>query len=142
LIRYSLSCEKAHEFEGWFSQSAEFDRQKASGFLTCPVCGSGEVSKVLMAPAVATSRQKEGTQALAVSAVQKQAMIKLKEAIQEIRASSEDVGERFHEEARRIHYGEAEARGIIGQASPVEVKSLIEEGIEIAPLPVLPDDAN
>jgi len=142
LIRYSLSCEKAHEFEGWFSQSAEFDRQKASGFLTCPVCGSGEVSKVLMAPAVATSRQKEGTQALAVSAVQKQAMIKLKEAIQEIRASSEDVGERFPEEARKIHYGEAEARGIIGQASPVEVKSLIEEGIEIAPLPVLPDDAN
>lgn len=142
MIRYSLSCEKAHEFEGWFSQSAEFDRQKASGFLTCPVCGSGEVSKVLMAPAVATSRQKEGTQALAVSAVQKQAMIKLKEAIQEIRASSEDVGERFPEEARKIHYGEAEARGIIGQASPVEVKSLIEEGIEIAPLPVLPDDAN
>ncbi|MFN3508377.1 MAG: DUF1178 family protein [Allorhizobium sp.] len=142
MIRYSLSCEKAHEFEGWFSQSAEFDRQKASGFLTCPVCGSGEVSKVLMAPAVATARQKEGTQALAVSAVQKQAMIKLKEAIQEIRASSEDVGERFPEEARKIHYGEAEARGIIGQASPVEVKSLIEEGIEIAPLPVLPDDAN
>ena len=142
MIRYSLSCEKAHEFEGWFSQSAEFDRQKASGFLTCPVCGSGEVSKVLMAPAVATSRQKEGMQALAVSAVQKQAMIKLKEAIQEIRASSEDVGERFPEEARKIHYGETEARGIIGQASPVEVKSLIEEGIEIAPLPVLPDDAN
>lgn len=142
MIRYSLSCEKAHEFEGWFSESAEFDRQKASGFLTCPVCGSGEVSKVLMAPSVTTARQKEGTQALAVSAAQKQAMSKLKEAIQEIRASSEDVGERFPDEARKIHYGEAEARGIIGQASPVEVKSLIEEGIEIAPLPVLPDEAN
>ncbi len=142
MIRYSLSCEKAHEFEGWFSESAEFDRQKASGFLTCPVCGSGEVSKVLMAPSVTTARQKEGTQALAVSAAQKQAISKLKEAIQEIRASSEDVGERFPDEARKIHYGEAEARGIIGQASPVEVKSLIEEGIEIAPLPVLPDEAN
>ena len=142
MIRYSLSCEKAHEFEGWFSESAEFDRQKASGFLTCPVCGSGEVSKVLMAPSVTTARQKEGTQALAVSTAQKLAMSKLKEAIQEIRASSEDVGERFPDEARKIHYGEAEARGIIGQASPVEVKSLIEEGIEIAPLPVLPDEAN
>lgn len=142
MIRYSLCCEKAHEFEGWFSESAEFDRQKASGYLTCPICGSGEVSKVLMAPAVTTARQKEGTQALAVSAAQKQAMSELKEAIQEIRASSEDVGEKFPEEARKIHYGEAEARGIIGQASPVEVKSLIEEGIEIAPLPVLPDDVN
>ncbi|MDH4438772.1 MAG: DUF1178 family protein [Rhizobium sp.] len=142
MIRYSLSCEKAHEFEGWFSEGAEFDRQKTSGFLTCPVCGSGEVSKVLMAPSVTTARQKEGTQALAVSAAQKLAMNKLKEAIQEIRASSEDVGERFPDEARKIHYGEAEARGIIGQASPVEVKSLIEEGIEIAPLPVLPDEAN
>jgi hypothetical protein len=142
LIRYSLCCEKAHEFEGWFSQSADFDRQKEAGYLTCPVCGSGDVSKVLMAPAVTTARQKEDTQALAVSAAQKQAMSKLKEAIQEIRASSEDVGEKFPEEARKIHYGEAEARGIIGQASPVEVKSLIEEGIEIAPLPVLPDDVN
>ncbi len=142
MIRYSLCCEKAHEFEGWFSESADFDRQKEAGYLTCPICGSGVVSKVLMAPAVTTARQKEDTQALAVSAAQKQAMSKLKEAIQEIRASSEDVGEKFPEEARKIHYGEAEARGIIGQASPVEVKSLIEEGIEIAPLPVLPDDVN
>lgn len=142
MIRYSLCCEKAHEFEGWFSESADFDRQKEAGYLTCPICGSGDVSKVLMAPAVTTARQKEDTQALAVSAAQKQAMSKLKEAIQEIRASSEDVGEKFPEEARKIHYGEAEARGIIGQASPVEVKSLIEEGIEIAPLPVLPDDVN
>ena len=142
MIRYSLCCEKAHEFEGWFSESADFDRQKEAGYLTCPICGSGDVSKVLMAPAVTTARQKEDTQALAVSAAQKQAMSKLKEAIHEIRASSEDVGEKFPEEARKIHYGEAEARGIIGQASPVEVKSLIEEGIEIAPLPVLPDDVN
>lgn len=142
MIRYSLCCEKAHEFEGWFSQSADFDRQKETGFLTCPVCGSAEVSKVLMAPAVATARQKDETQALAVSEAQKQAFVKLKDAIREIRASSEDVGEKFPEEARKIHYGEAEARGIIGQASPVEVKSLIEEGIEIAPLPVLPDDVN
>ncbi|MGL3609173.1 DUF1178 family protein [Rhizobium sp. G187] len=142
MIRYSLCCDKAHEFDGWFSESAEFDRQKASGFLTCPICGSEDVSKVLMAPSVSTARAREATQALAVSAAQKQAMIKLKEAIREIRASSEDVGTRFPEEARKIHYGEAEARGIIGEASAVEVKSLIDEGIEIAPIPVLPDDVN
>ena len=111
MIRYSLSCEKAHEFEGWFSESADFDRQKASGYLTCPVCGSADVSKVLMAPAVSTARQKEDTQALAVSTAQKQALVKLKDAIREIRASSEDVGEKFPEEARKIHYGETEARG-------------------------------
>ncbi|UJW75105.1 DUF1178 family protein [Rhizobium sp. SL42] len=142
MIRYSLCCDGAHEFEGWFSESADFERQKATGFLTCPVCGSAEISKVLMAPAVSTARHRETMQALAISSAQKQAVVKLKEAIQEIRANSEDVGDRFSEEARKIHYGEAEARGIIGQASPVEVRSMLDEGIEIAPLPVLPDDAN
>jgi len=80
--------------------------------------------------------------ALAVTEVQKAAMAKLKEAVASIRANSEDVGERFPEEARKIHYGEAEARGIIGEASIAEVKALVDEGIEIAPLPVLPDDVN
>ncbi|QLF68539.1 DUF1178 family protein [Peteryoungia desertarenae] len=142
MIRYSLSCDQAHEFEGWFSKSDDFDQQKASGFLTCPSCGSAQVFKALMAPSVSTARKKEMQQALAVSAAQKHAMEKLKDAVREIRANSEDVGAKFPEEARKIHYGEAEARGIIGEASPVEVQSLIEEGIEIAPLPVLPDDPN
>jgi hypothetical protein len=142
LIRYSLICDKGHDFEGWFSQSGDFDHQKASGFLSCPTCGSLEVSKVLMAPSVSTARQKEAVHALAVTEAQKTAMAKLKEAITAIRANSEDVGERFPEEARKIHYGEAEARGIIGEASLAEVKALVDEGIEIAPLPVLPDDAN
>ncbi|MCJ7994240.1 DUF1178 family protein [Rhizobium cremeum] len=142
MIRYSLICENAHDFEGWFSESADFDRQKASGFLTCPVCGSLDVSKVLMAPSVSTARQKDKISALAVHEAQKEAVAKLKEVIASIRANSEDVGERFPEEARKIHYGEAEARGIIGQASLTEVKSLMDEGIEIAPLPMLPEDAN
>lgn len=142
MIRYTLCCDQAHEFEGWFAGSAEFDRQKASGFLTCPICGSGKVEKALMAPSVSTARAKETTQALAVSDAQKAAFAKIKQALHEIRESSEDVGNRFPEEARKIHYGEAEARGIIGEASPVEVKSLIEEGIAVAPLPVLPDDVN
>lgn len=142
MIRYSLICENAHDFEGWFSESADFDRQKASGFLACPVCGSLDISKVLMAPSVSTARQKEKIGALAVNEAQKEVVAKLKEVITSIRANSEDVGERFPEEARKIHYGETEARGIVGQASPSEVKSLIDEGIEIAPLPMLPDDTN
>lgn len=142
MIRYSLICDKGHDFEGWFSQSGDFDRQKACGYLSCPACGSLEVSKVLMAPSVSTARQKEAVHALAVTEAQKTAMAKLKEAITAIRANSEDVGERFPEEARKIHYGEAEARGIIGEASLAEVKALVDEGIEIAPLPVLPDDVN
>lgn len=142
MIRYSLICDKGHDFEGWFSESGDFDRQKASGYLSCPACGSLEVSKVLMAPSVSTARRKEAVHALAVTEVQKAAMATLKEAVASIRANSEDVGDRFPEEARKIHYGEAEARGIIGEASIAEVKALVDEGIEIAPLPVLPDDVN
>ncbi|MUO79451.1 DUF1178 family protein [Agrobacterium vitis] len=142
MIRYSLICDQAHEFEGWFAQSDDFDRQKASGFLTCPVCASASISKSLMAPMVSTARSKEERQKVAYDAAQREAFVKLKEAVATVRANSEDVGERFPEEARKIHYGEADARGIIGNASPDEARALIEEGIEIAPLPVLPDDVN
>jgi hypothetical protein len=142
LIRYSLSCDKAHEFEGWFSESADFDRQVASGFLTCPVCNSGAISKLLMAPSVSTARKKDELQTLAMNAARKEAMIKLKEAVDSIKANAEDVGAKFPEEARKIHYGEADARGIIGKATPDEAQALVEEGIEIAAIPVLPDDIN
>ncbi|WP_337269257.1 DUF1178 family protein [Oryzifoliimicrobium ureilyticus] len=142
MIRYSLRCENAHEFEGWFSESADFDRQVASGFLTCPTCNSATVTKVLMAPSVSTARKKDEVQTLAMDKARREAITKLKEAVAAVRANSEDVGEKFPEEARKIHYGEADARGIIGQASLDEARSLIEEGIEIAPLPVLPDDVN
>lgn len=142
MIRYSLICDHGHAFEGWFSESADFDRQKESGFLTCPVCASASISKTLMAPSVATARKKEEGQKLVFDQVQKEAFIKLKEAVAAVKANSEDVGERFPEEARKIHYGESEARGIIGNASPDEVHALIDEGIEVAPLPVLPDDVN
>jgi hypothetical protein len=142
LIRYSLICDHGHEFEGWFSESADFDRQKESGFLTCPVCSSAAISKTLMAPSVATARKKEEGQKLVFDQVQKEAFIKLKEAVAAVKANSEDVGDRFPEEARKIHYGETEARGIIGNASQDEVHALIDEGIEVAPLPVLPDDVN
>ncbi|QND48475.1 DUF1178 family protein [Rhizobium lusitanum] len=142
MIRYSLSCDNAHEFEGWFSESADFDRQVASGFLTCPVCNSGAISKLLMAPSVSTARKKDELQTLAMDAARKEAMIKLKEAVDTIKANAEDVGAKFPEEARKIHYGEADARGIIGKATPDEAQALVEEGIEIAAIPVLPDDIN
>lgn len=142
MIRYSLICDHGHEFEGWFSESADFDRQKESGFLSCPVCSSVAISKTLMAPSVATARKKEEGQKLVFDQVQKEAFLKLKEAVAAVKANSEDVGERFPEEARKIHYGETEARGIIGNATPDEVHALIDEGIEVAPLPVLPDDVN
>jgi len=142
LIRYSLTCDNAHEFEGWFSESADFDRQVASGFLTCPVCNSAAISKQLMAPSVSTARKKDEMQTLAMDTARKQAMAKLKEAIDAIKANAEDVGAKFPEEARKIHYGEADARGIIGKATPDEAQALVEEGIEIAAIPVLPDDVN
>ncbi len=142
MIRYSLSCDNAHEFEGWFSESADFDRQVASGFLTCPVCNSAAISKLLMAPSVSTARKKDEMQTVAMDAARKEAMAKFKEAVDAIKANAEDVGAKFPEEARKIHYGEADARGIIGKATPDEAQALVEEGIEIAAIPVLPDDIN
>lgn len=95
---------------------------------------------MLMAPNVATGRQKEKTQAVVMDTMRRDMIAKVKDAVKEIRANAEDVGERFPEEARRIHYGETDARGIIGQASPDDAQALAEEGIEIAALPVFPDD--
>lgn len=142
MIRYSLHCENAHEFEGWFAESADFDRQVASGFLTCPVCNSAAVSKLLMAPSVSTARKKTEMQTLAMDAMRRDAFQKLKEVVDTIKSNSEDVGVRFPEEARKIHYGEADARGIIGQTTLEEAQALVEEGIDIAALPVLLDDVN
>ncbi|NTJ44820.1 DUF1178 family protein [Agrobacterium larrymoorei] len=142
MIRYSLSCERTHEFEGWFSGSADYDSQLARGLIGCPVCGSQNVSKTLMAPSLSTSRTKEAMRTLAMDTAQKEAFAKIKETLANIRANAEDVGDKFAEEARKIHYGETEERGIIGQASIEEAKALLDEGIEVAALPVLPDDVN
>jgi hypothetical protein len=95
-----------------------------------------------MAPSVSTARKKTEMQTLAMDAARKEAMAKLKEAVEAIKANAEDVGTKFPEEARKIHYGEADARGIIGKATPDEAKALVDEGIEIAAIPVLPDDTN
>ena len=142
MIRYSLHCDRAHAFEGWFASSADFDRQVEAGYVTCPACGSISVSKALMAPSVSTARKKEEATSLALDVGRREVMAKLREVVEDIRSKADDVGEKFPEEARKIHYGEVEPRGIIGQASQDEAQALIEEGIEIAALPVLPDDVN
>ena len=142
MIRYELSCDNGHTFEGWFGSADDFDRQQRMALVACPNCGSAHVAKRLMAPSVSTARKKERRQELVVQAGQKEMMSKLREIVSTIRANSEDVGERFPEEARKIHYGETEQRGLIGRASAEEVRELLEEGVEVAPLPVLPDDTN
>ncbi|WP_349435590.1 DUF1178 family protein [Pararhizobium sp. A13] len=142
MIKYTLSCDNGHSFDGWFSSSADFDRQAELGLVSCPACGSVSVAKGLMAPAVSTSRRKDETKVLMMDAARKEAVAKIRELVTAIRENSDDVGEKFPEEARKIHYGEAEQRGLIGKATADEARALIDEGIEIAPLPVLPDDVN
>ena len=142
MIKYTLSCDSGHSFDGWFSSSADFDRQAELGLVSCPVCGSVSVAKELMAPSVSTSRKKDEAKVLMMDQARKEAVAKIRELVTAIRENSDDVGEKFPEEARKIHYGEAEQRGLIGKATADEARALLEEGIEIAPLPVLPDDVN
>ena len=142
MIRYELSCDNGHAFEGWFGSADDFDRQQKMTLVSCPSCGSTHVAKRLMAPSVSTARKKLQRQEIAVQTGQKEMMAKIREIVSTIRANSEDVGERFPEEARKIHYGESEQRGLIGKATADEVRDLLDEGVEVAPLPTLPDDTN
>ena len=131
MISFNLACEREHEFEGWFANSAAFETQRSDGLLECPVCGSHKVEKALSAPNIAASRSREA--ARAQEARRHAVMLaKFREAVEK---THENVGERFAEEARKIHYGETEERGIFGKATPEEVSELVEEGVPIAPLP-------
>lgn len=141
MIRFSLHCDHAHDFEGWFRSNEDFDTQRKRGFVSCPECGSQKVEKALMAPAVSTSRKQEKV-ALAMGEQQRKAMAALKELSEKVRENAENVGDKFAEEARKIHFGETEARGIYGAATLDEAKGLAEDGIEFLPLPVFPDDRN
>tara|TARA_Y100000815_G_scaffold139239_1_gene125793 strand:- start:16605 stop:17033 length:429 start_codon:yes stop_codon:yes gene_type:complete len=142
VIKFSLKCDNGHGFEAWFRDSGDYETQNKRGFLECPTCGSGHVSKALMAPNVATARKREEVAVATGNAVQREVVAKLQAMAREVRKSGEDVGARFPEEARKIHYGEADARGIYGKASPEEVTELLDEGVEIMPLPDLPEDMN
>jgi hypothetical protein len=141
LIRFALICEHEHEFEGWFRSNDDFDTQKKRGFVDCPTCGSHKVQKALMAPAVSTARKQE-TIALAMGEAQKQALAQLKAMAEKVRENADYVGDKFAEEARKIHFGESDPRGIYGEATLDEAKSLAEDGVEFMPIPVFPDDRN
>lgn len=158
MIRYALACAAGHAFDGWFRDSVDFDRQSDRKLVTCPACGSDRVDKALMAPRLARSERVADTTANAAAspvasaddkapvAILSETEADLRRKLAELRrrlvANSEHVGERFPEEARRIHYGETPRRSIHGEASADEAKALLDEGIAFHPLPVLPHDRN
>ena len=142
MIRFSLHCDNAHEFDAWFRSNEDFDGQKKSGLLSCPFCHSTSVEKQLMAPAVSTARKREQQVGLGLEDEQQKMLSALREVTKKVRKEAEYVGDRFAEEARRIHFKEVEERAIYGEASVKEVSSLVEDGISVVPLPSLPEDEN
>ena len=169
MIRYALNCDRGHVFESWFQNSAAYDKQAKRSLVTCPVCGSAEIEKAIMAPRVSASSSDDAivtprvpvpqapapqapapqakpqattTSVAMMSPPERELRQKLKEIRDHITKNASYVGTRFPEEARKIHYGETEHRSIYGEASPDEAKELFEEGIEFHPLPNLPDDQN
>ena len=141
MIRFSLACEEDHEFEAWFRSNEDFDSQKKRGLVECPSCGSHKVEKALMAPAVSTGRKREKI-ALAMGEKQKKAIAEMKALSEKIRENADYVGPKFAEEARKIHFGETETRGIYGEATQEEAQGLAEDGIGFMPIPVFPEDQN
>lgn len=136
MIKYALTCDRDHPFEGWFGSSADYDDQHARGLLECPVCASKAVRKQIMAPAVAGTRRTVQDEAAGPpQAMMMEAMSRIRRHVEE---NFDHVGDAFAKEARAIHEGRAEERGIYGQASPREVRDLVEDGIPIAPLPPEP----
>ena len=148
-----LQCRQGHSFEGWFGSQDDYDAQRARGLVTCPMCNDNEITKMLSAPrlnlghaSAPTQAQPEATSAPKASAsiaaadanpvVQMQAA--LMHMVRHVMANTEDVGTQFAEEARKIHYGERQERNIRGQATREETEALLEEGIDVLPLP-LPD---
>jgi hypothetical protein len=165
MIRYNLVCAKGHAFESWFANSATYDKQARRGLLECPMCGSSKVEKALMTPRLARTKKSEvaipappeavatpepaaaatpepAAPVAVISPQERELRAKLKELREHLVANAENVGQKFPEEARKMHYGEKKHRSIYGTASPDDAEALHEEGIEFAPLPVLPDERN
>ncbi|HXL64214.1 MAG TPA: DUF1178 family protein [Xanthobacteraceae bacterium] len=168
MIKYALRCERDHEFESWFKNSAAYDSQRKRGLIACPACGSAKVEKAIMAPRLGRSESAGGEPLPAAAAApptpslpvpmpfappgkgtvaimspqERELRKKLKELREHIVKNADYVGQRFPEQARKIHYGETEHRSIYGEASPEEAKELHEEGIAFHPLPILPDEFN
>jgi hypothetical protein len=161
MIRYALRCERDHTFESWFQSSSAYESQVKRKLVSCPVCNSVKVEKAIMAPQIVSKKGREKvipapvpgpTPAQAetpasgptplLMAQERELRAKLKELRDHIVSNADNVGERFPTEARKMHYGDIEHRPIYGEASPEEARALIDEGVEVSPLPVLPDDRN
>src|ERR1700712_5175587 len=156
MIRYNLRCEKGHSFESWFQSSTAYESQEKRKLVSCPACGSVKVERAIMAPQIVSKKRGDSaapspaapTDVAApastplMMAQERELRAKLKELRDHIVKNADNVGERFPNEARKMHYGDIEHRPIYGEASPDEARSLIDEGVEVSPLPVLPDDRN
>jgi hypothetical protein len=160
MIRYSLRCERGHAFESWFQSSSAYEAQEKRKLVNCPVCGSPKVERAIMAPRIVSKKGRESaapapapapaaatevttpTSTPLLMAQERELRAKLRELRDHIVKNADNVGERFPNEARKMHYGDIEHRPIYGEASPDEARSLIEEGVEVSPLPVLPEDRN
>ncbi|MDE2362540.1 MAG: DUF1178 family protein [Hyphomicrobiales bacterium] len=150
MIRYALVCDAAHEFESWFPGAQAYEQQVKRGLVTCPVCNSARVSKAIMAPNVAR-KDRDAPEAKSPAPAQEVALLDekmqaLRVMMREMRAKimeeTTDVGAAFPDEARKIHEGEAEARPIRGEASWDEARALLEDGIEVMPIPPAPEERN
>ena len=160
MIRYTLRCDQGHSFESWFQDSSAYDSQVTRKLVTCPVCGSAEVEKAIMAPRIASNKGRDSAPAPVraetaapaeapasestslMMAQERELRAKIKELRDHIVKNADNVGERFPNEARAMHYGDKEHRPIYGEASPEEARALIDEGVEVSPLPTLPEDRN
>ncbi len=160
MIRYTLRCDRGHAFESWFQSSSAYESQEKRKLINCPACGSVKVERAIMAPRIVSkkgrkSRDEEAPAPVAAStdvaapastplmmAQERELRAKLRELRDHIVKNADNVGERFPNEARKMHYGDIEHRPIYGEASPDEARSLIDEGVEVSALPVLPDDRN
>jgi hypothetical protein len=146
VIKYLLGCASGHEFESWFRAGGDFDAQSQSGAISCPLCGSVAVAKQPMAPSVVTKRGKQQASGEPVSAPVAGGGAAMREAFREFKQNvienTEDVGSRFADEARKMHFGDIEERNIRGSSTPEEARSLAEEGVPFGVIPALPEDLN
>ena len=138
MIRYALACEHGHGFEAWFGSSTDYDDQSGRGLVECPVCTSKLVRKQIMAPAVAGTKRQASIAPEAAQHMQAMMMEVAGRVRKHVEENFEHVGDRFAREARDIHDGLSPERGIYGQATPKEVRELLEEGVKVAPLPGAP----
>jgi hypothetical protein len=156
MIRYNLRCESGHAFESWFQSSQAYETQEKRKLVNCPSCGSAKVERAIMAPQIVSKKSRDRAAPAPAAATEantpastplmmaqeRELRAKLRELRDHIVKNADNVGERFPNEARKMHYGDIEHRPIYGEASPEEARSLIDEGVEVSPLPVLPDDRN